>query len=362
MSLNVKPSILQIQPYKQGASEVNGVKATVKLSSNESTLGPSPKAKAAFLDCVNELYRYPDGGQTGLRNAIAKVHQLPAGQIVCGNGSEELILLLIRAYTSAGDEVLMSENGFIMCQIHTMSQGAVPVLAPEQDDRIDVDALLQRVTDKTRMVIIANPNNPTGTYISSAEVERLHAGLRDDILLLLDGAYAEYVYRDDYSAGETLVSAHDNVVMTRTFSKIYGLSALRIGWAYCPQPVMDILQRIRTPFNTNAPALAAAEAAMLDVEYTETVRKHNQKWLDRFQQALPAIGIEMVASVTNFYLMRFPGGGQRDMRGADAALKANGIIPRPTQVGDQQELRITIGNDEENEAVLAVLSDYMRQG
>ena len=359
MSMQVKQSILKIHPYKQGESEVNGVKATIKLSSNESTLGPSPRAKAAFIKAAQELNRYPDGGQTELRKAIAEAYQLPADQIVCGNGSEELIQLLIRAYCSEGDEVLMSENGFVMCKIHSLAQGAVPVFAPEKNDCIDVDALLQRVSSKTRMVIIANPNNPTGTYVTRSEVERLHAGLRDDILLLLDGAYAEYVSREDYTAGSSLVQENDNVVMTRTFSKIYGLSALRIGWAYCPISVIDIVQRIRTPFNTNSPALAAAAAAVLDVDYTETVRRHNQKWLDRFQVALPKIGIDMLESVTNFYLLRFPTNQNRTMQGADAALKSQGIIPRPTQVGDSQELRITIGNDAENEAVLAVLKDYM---
>ena len=205
MSMQVKQSILKIHPYKQGESEVNGVKATIKLSSNESTLGPSPRAKAAFIKAAQELNRYPDGGQTELRKAIAEAYQLPADQIVCGNGSEELIQLLIRAYCSEGDEVLMSENGFVMCKIHSLAQGAVPVFAPEKNDCIDVDALLQRVSSKTRMVIIANPNNPTGTYVTRSEVERLHAGLRDDILLLLDGAYAEYVSREDYTAGSSLV-------------------------------------------------------------------------------------------------------------------------------------------------------------
>ena len=360
MSLRVKQPILQIQPYQQGESEVDGVKAAIKLSSNESSFGPSPKAKKAFLTTLDELHRYPDGAQTELRKAIADVHELPAQQIICGNGSEELIQLLIRAYTSEGDEVLLSENGFVMCQIHSLSQGVMPVIAPEMNHCVNVDAILGRVTDKTRMVIIANPNNPAGTYLPSVEIRRLHAGLTNDILLLLDGAYAEYVCKEDYDPGSLLVSQFDNVVMTRTFSKIYGLAALRIGWAYCPGSVIDILQRIRTPFNTNAPALAAATEAVRDVKYTQKIREHNRKWLVKFARAFSEIGIEMVDSVTNFYLLKFPPNQRWAVHGATDALKSAGIIPRPTQIGDGQDLRITIGTDAENEAVLKVLQEYMK--
>lgn len=288
-----RPGTLRISPYVQGKSVIEGFAAPIKLSSNESSHGPSPKALAAYHQASEVLHRYPDGGQWALREAIAEVHGLDVARIVCGNGSEELLGLLIRAYAGDGDEVLLSENGFVMCSIYALGQGATPVLAPERGHRIDVDALLARVTSRTRIVCIANPNNPTGTYISRGEVLRLHAGLPSEVLLVLDGAYAEFVMESDFDAGADLVPSHANVVMTRTFSKIYGLSGLRIGWAYCPPAVLEVLQRLRTPFNTNAAAF----------------------------------------------------------------LQRRSIIPRP--VGSSNSLRITVGTEDENRAVLQTLRDYM---
>jgi histidinol-phosphate aminotransferase len=361
MSLKVKESILEIQPYVQGKSALDGIQDPIKLSSNESSFGPSPDAKEAYAKNVSILNRYPDGGQVDLREAIAEVYSLPAEQIICGNGSEELLQLLIRAYVCEGEEVLLSENGFLMCRIHSLAQGAKVVIAPEKNYLIDVDALLARVTDKTRLVIIANPNNPTGTYIPISEVRRLHESLPDHVLLVLDGAYAEYVMREDYDSGADLVAAHGNVVMTRTFSKIYGLSALRIGWAYCPPSVIDILQRIRTPFNTNSAALAAATAAVRDVQFTAMVCQHNETWLQRFRAEYPAMGIDIVDSVTNFYLLKFPDDGDKNSKDAAEFLQQRGIIPRPVGAeGDGNYLRITVGSDEENHSVLAAMKDYMQ--
>ena len=356
--LTAVPGVLKLAPYKQGQSTIDGISDPIKLSSNESSHGPSPRAVEAYRAAATQLNRYPDGSQSALRQAIGDTLGLDPQRIICGNGSDELIQLMVRAYVSAGDEALLSENGFVMSNIHCVAQGAELVIAAERDYRVDVDALLSRVTEKTRFCTIANPNNPTGTYISGDELRRLHAGLPEQCLLLIDDAYAEYVDAEDYCDGSALVEQYDNVVMTRTFSKIYGLPSLRIGWAYCPHSVVSVVGRIRTPFNTNGPALAAAAAAIKDVAYTEKIRAHNALWLQRIAAAVQTMGIDVIPSVANFYLLRFADNSGKN--GSDAArfLTSRGIIPRPAG-GSDKFLRITVGLDHENEAVLAALADYM---
>lgn len=354
-----RPGVLKISPYQQGASEVDGIAEPIKLSSNESSLGASPRAIAAYREHAKYLHRYPDGSQTALRNAIAEVYDLPATNIVCGNGSDELIQLITRAFVGDGDEVLLSHNSFLMCRIHALAQGAGVVVAPEKNDRVDVDALLQKVTSRTRLLPLANPNNPTGTYIGISEIERLHAALPDEVILLLDGAYAEYVVAEDFDAGSRLVLENSNVVMTRTFSKIYGLSSLRVGWALLPDNIMDPVQRIRTPFNANGAAMAAATAAVLDVDFTETVREHNFRSLEYLAEGLDQLGLEVLPSVTNFYLVRFPGGCGLTATEAGEQLMAAGIIPRPMGDEHEPELRITVGSDEENTAVINAFANML---
>ena len=356
--LKAVPGVLKLAPYVQGQSTIEGVSKPIKLSSNESSHGPAPAAISAFNDAGHTLNRYPDGSQTLLRNAIAEVHHIDPSRIICGNGSDELIQLMVRAFVGLGDEALLNENGFIMSNIHCIAQGATLVIAPEKNYRVDVDAMLARVTNKTKFCTIANPNNPTGTYISGDELRRLHAGLPEDCLFLIDDAYAEYVMADDYDTGSSLVEEFDNVVMTRTFSKIYGLPSLRIGWAYCPDSVIGIVGRIRTPFNTNGPALAAAEAAIRDTAYIDMIRAHNRAWLDKIDAALSALKIEVVPSVANFYLLRFPDNTGKSGSQAAQYLISRGIIPRPAGNSDSF-LRITVGLDHENEAVLEALTEYM---
>ena len=249
----------------------------------------------------------------------------------------------------------MSENGFLMCRIHALAQGADVVVAPETDHRIDVDALLARVTDKTRLITLANPNNPTGTYVEFGDIRRLHSALPEDVILLLDAAYAEYVVSNDYDAGADLVDANDNVVMTRTFSKIHGLASLRIGWAYLPLSMMDPIQRIRTPFNASGPAMAAAAAAARDIGHVERVREHNARWQKIIFERLIALGLGVLPSVANFYLIFFPSQCGRTAKEAADCLQQAGIIPRPVGDSDDAELRITVGTDDENEAVLAAI-------
>ncbi|MFT5485045.1 MAG: histidinol-phosphate aminotransferase [Halieaceae bacterium] len=360
MSLEPRPGVLRLKPYVQGQSTLQGVGNPIKLSSNESSQGPSPRALAAYLEAAKDLNRYPDGSQLGLREAIAEVHALDPQQILCGNGSDELIQLMVRAYVGGGDEALLSENGFIMSNIHCIAQGAELVIAPEKNYRVDVDALLERVTEKTRFCTIANPNNPTGTYITEQELRRLHAGLPDNCLFLIDDAYAEYVTATDFFDGHALVEEFNNVVVTRTFSKIYGLPALRIGWAHCSKEVFELVQRIRTPFNTNGPALAAATAAVLDHAYTAQVCRENDYWRSELTSKLSLLGMTVIPSQANFYLLKFATDTGKNGTNAASFLQQRGIIPRPTG-GSDQFLRITIGVESENLAVLDALKDYMAQ-
>jgi len=260
-----RPSILDITPYVGGEAKALGFARPIRLASNESALGPSPKAVAAYRALAGEIHRYPEGDAEELREALGRRHGLDPARIVCGAGSDELITLLLRCYAGPGDEVLYSRHGFLMYPINAMAVGATPVAALERDLTTDVDALLAGVTDRTRIVFIANPNNPTGTYLGAQELARLHAGLRPSVLLVIDAAYAEFVNRNDYEPGIALVNRADNVVMLRTFSKIYALAGLRLGWAYCPPAIADVLNRVRSPFNVSSAAQAAGEAAVEDV-------------------------------------------------------------------------------------------------
>ena len=353
-----KPGIMDISPYVGGESAIEGVDRICKLSSNENPLGCSPKARQAYTEAAAELHRYPDGGSTALRKAIGKRHGLDPARIVCGCGSDELIGLLCHAFAGEGDEVLYSAHGFLMYAIYAKSGGATPVAAPETDLTADVDNLLAAVTGRTKVVFLANPNNPTGSYISAAELKRLRDGLREDILLVIDAAYAEYVEANDYSAGLELCDTTANTVMTRTFSKAYGLPALRIGWAYGPTNLIDILNRVRSPFNVNAAALAAGVAAMEDEGFLALSREHNGYWLPWLSQKLEDAGCTVPKSHGNFVLARFPARDGKDAAAvaleADAFLRAKGVIVRRMAgYGLPESLRITVGTGEENEICAA---------
>ena len=351
--------ILDIVPYKGGESKVAGVNRIVKLSSNESPLGPSPKAIAAYRELAERLHRYPDGASTELRRAIGAAHGLDPERIVCGNGSDDLIGLLAQAYAGQGDEVLYSAHGFLMYPISARAQGARPVAAPETDFRADVDQLLARVTERTRILFLANPNNPTGTYLPAAEVARLRAELPEHVLLVIDAAYAEYVANEDYSPGVKLVDAGKNTVMTRTFSKIYGLAALRVGWAYGPEEVVAVLNRIRGAFNVNAAAAAAAVAAVADRAHIETAQRHNARWLPWLTQEVEKLGLKVVPSVGNFILIRFA--SAQAAAKADAALQQRGVILRTMGAyGLPDCLRATVGTEAENRILVEALRDGPR--
>jgi histidinol-phosphate aminotransferase len=359
MTLTVRPGILDIAPYVGGEAGLAGQQKVIRLASNETPLGPSPKAVEAYRKLAGDLHRYPDGGSHKLREAIGRRFGLDPQRIVCGAGSDELISLLMRAYAGPGDEVLYSRHGFLMYPIAAKSVGAVPVAAPERELTADVDALLAAVTAKTRIVFLANPNNPTGSYLPTDEVARLRRGLRDDILLVIDAAYAEYVTRNDYDSGVGLVDEADHTVMIRTFSKIYGLAALRLGWGYCPPTVADVLNRLRGPFNVAAPGQAAGVAALEDAAHTEAARAHNTRWLAWFSDEARKLGLTVAPSVGNFVLVRFPAAPGRDADAAHSFLNARGIIPRKMgSYGLGDSLRITIGLEDDMKAVIAALAAF----
>jgi histidinol-phosphate aminotransferase len=359
-ALGPRQGILDIAPYVPGRSALEGGGPVIKLSSNETPFGPSPHALEAYLGAAAELSRYPDGSARALREAIAELYGLDPARIVCGAGSDELLNLLAAAYLGPGDEAIYSEHGFLVYRIAIRAAGAAPVVAPETALTADVDAIAARVTAATRMVFLANPNNPTGTCLGVDEVRRLRAALPDSVLLVLDAAYAEYVRANDYEAGIELVEATPNTVMTRTFSKIYGLASLRIGWAYCPDAIADALNRIRGPFNVSGPAIAAGIAALQDRAAVARAAEHNELWRGRMAEALTKLGLAVTPSAANFLLLHFPKGDGRSAADADKFLQSRRIILRPVmEYGFPDALRMTIGTEADNRAVLDALEAFM---
>jgi histidinol-phosphate aminotransferase len=360
MPLRPRPHarVLAIDPYVPGKSSAPGLARIFKLSSNETPLGPSPKAIEAFRDYASSLDAYPEGTAQRLREAIGAQNKVDPAHIVCGAGSDELLHLLAAAYLGEGEEGIFTEHGFLVYKIAILAAGGTPVVAKEVDLTADVDSILAKVGPRTRMVFLANPNNPTGTYLPFAEVKRLAASLPPYVLLVLDAAYAEYVTRADYSAGLELVAASENVVMTRTFSKIHGLAGLRIGWCYAPPAICDAINRIRTPFNTSGAAIATGTAALADPAHVEKAIAHNETWRDWLARALANIGIKVTPSVANFLLLHFRDEGEA--RAADEFLTSRGLILRAVGAyGLPHCLRLTIGTEEANRLVAASLKEFM---
>lgn len=354
------PGVLEIEPYVGGRASAPGALKIHKLSSNESPLGPSPLAIAAFAEAALKLNLYPEGSSAVLREAIADTYGLNPERIVCGNGSDELLHLLAQGYCRPGDEVLFSRHGFIVYPIAARAASATPTMVPEPDLVADVDGFISRLTPKTRIVFLANPNNPTGTYLPVSEVRRLHAALSPQTLLVIDAAYAEYVRRNDYESGLELVATSNNVVMTRTLSKVYGLAALRIGWAYCPPEIADVLNRTRGPFNVSVPAQYAGAAAIRDRVFTDAAIAHNSKWLGWLAEQIGAMGLRVTPSVGNFLLVHFPQTAGKTAKDCDSFLMSRGIIVRGVgNYGLPDALRISVGTEESNELVVETLREFM---
>lgn len=355
-----RPGVLEIAPYVGGKASVAGVAHPIKLSSNESALGPSKAALAAFAAAAGRIDIYPEGSARILREAIAEVYGLNPDRIVCGNGSDELIAMLCAAYLSHGDEVVISQYAFSVYEIYTLANGARPVFAPAKNFGADVDAMLAAVTPRTKLVFLANPNNPTGTYLPVSEVKRLHAGLPGHVILVLDAAYAEFVRRNDYEAGIEMVSEFANVAMTRTFSKVYALAGLRIGWSYLPATIADALGRIRAPFNVSIPAQIAGAAAIRDRAHVAASVEHNEIWRDYLLTELRGIGLKVDDSVANFLLIHFPATAGKTAADADAYLGQHGLILRAvTSYGLPDCLRLTVGPADACRKVVDALTAFM---
>jgi histidinol-phosphate aminotransferase len=354
-----REGVLDIAAYVPGDSESSAAKV-FKLSSNETPLGASRRAVEAYRENADKLHLYPDGASAKLRQAIATAHGLNSEQIICGNGSDELLTLLAQTYLSPGDEAIFTEHGFLVYKIAILASGATPIVAPESNATADVDAILEQVTERTRMVFLANPNNPTGTYLPFDEVKRLHSGLPGNVVLVLDAAYAEYVRRNDYESGIELVGQTENVVMTRTFSKIYGLANLRLGWAYGPAGIIDALNRVRGPFNVTGPALAAGTEAIADKAHLQAGVDHNLKWLPWLEARLGELGLKVTPSVGNFLLIHFPDTAGKSAAEADAFLRASGLVLRRVSAyGFPDALRMTVGTEEANRTAIDALTRFL---
>ncbi|MBB96745.1 MAG: histidinol-phosphate transaminase [Rhodobacteraceae bacterium] len=350
-----QPGIMDIALYQGGKSHVDGVANVVKLSSNENPLGPAPAAVEAVRTSVSALTLYPSSDHGALRRAIAEVHGLDADRIICGVGSDEVIAFLCQAYVGPGAEVVHTEHCFGMYRISTLAAGGTPVEVPERERVTDVDAILAACTDATRLVFIANPNNPTGTMISEAEVARLADNLPEQALLVLDGAYVEFIEGFDGHAG--LVDSRRNVVMTRTFSKIYGLGGLRIGWGYGPDHVIDVLNRVRGPFNVSSTALLAAEAAVRDQDWVDHCRVENARWRAWLAEALAELGVPSDTSCTNYILCRFASADEA--KACVDFLQSRGLLVRYTASFNlPAAVRITIGDEAACHRVAAAVKEF----
>lgn len=358
-NIHPRPKVLEISPYQGGESHVAGQGDILKLSSNENPSGPPVSAQQALVETAAGLHRYPSSDHHDLRAAIAETHDLDMERIICGCGSDELIAFLCQAYAGDGDEVIYTEHGFAMFRISALASGATPVEVGETDRTVDVDKILAACSDRTRLVFIANPANPTGTVIAPAEIARLADALPPQVLLVLDGAYAEFM--PDYDGGAGLIATRDNIIMTRTFSKLYGLGGLRVGWAYGPPAVIDILNRVRGPFNLSVPALAAATVAIKDREFAKQTLRENARCREFLAGGMAQLGFPSDPSFANFILVRFQNADQA--QAADAHLRENGIIVR--QMGGYKLphcLRITIPDMAGCERVLTAMRGFMGAG
>ncbi|HWL58227.1 MAG TPA: histidinol-phosphate transaminase [Paracoccus sp. (in: a-proteobacteria)] len=352
-----QPGIMEIALYQGGVAHVAGIENVIKLSSNENPFGPSDKAREAVVRAAHSLHRYPNTDHASLRAAIGEVHGLDPDRIICGVGSDEIIHFLCQAYAGPGTEVLFTEHGFLMYRISAHAAGATPVQVAERDRVTDIDALIEGASARTRLIFIANPNNPTGTMIGLPEIERLARAVPQAIVVV-DAAYAEYV--ENYDGGAELATRLPNVVMTRTFSKIYGLGGLRIGWGYGPREIIDVLNRIRGPFNLSSAALDAAEAAVRDRDHVARCQTENARMRSWLAEALAEKGVPSDTSCANFILARFA--DEATARACDEALKAEGLIVRLVAgYGLPNCLRITVGDEASCRRVAHVIGKFMAE-
>jgi histidinol-phosphate aminotransferase len=355
-----RPEILTVHPYIAGESEVQGANRTVKLSSNEGAFGVPPSAQAAIIGAVTGSYRYPDGGAVGLRAALGTRWGLDPAQIVCGAGSDDLLYQFCLSFGGPGRDIIMSAHGFTIYHIAGTNAGSRVIKVPERNLTADLDAMLAAVSPATRLIFLANPNNPTGSMLPAEEVARFRAALPPEVLLVIDAAYAEYVTHPAYDAGVKLVDASNNTVMTRTFSKIFGLGGMRIGWCYAPLAIVDVLNRVRGPFNVSVAAQAAAIAALTEPEWVEKGYAHNAEYRPKLAAGIEAAGLKVWPSEGNFVLVELETTDAANA--ADAFLRTNGIIVRKVGgYGLPHCLRVTVGTTEEVDLVVDGFTEFMQQ-
>lgn len=353
--IDPQPGIMEIALYQGGQSTLDGHAEVLKLSSNENPYGPSPAALAAIEAATADMHRYPPTDHADLRAAIAEVHGLDPERIICGVGSDEVLQFIAQSFAGPGDEIIYTEHGFSMYPILAHACGATPVKVAERNRVVDVDAILAACTERTRIVFIANPANPTGTMLGHNELIRLAEGLSEGAILVHDGAYTEFV--GGFDGGAALVEARENVVMTRTFSKIYGLGGLRIGWGYGPRAIIDVLNRVRQPFNLSSLQLTVAEAAVRDTGYVAFCQNENARLRQKLAADLAALGVPSDPSSANFILARF--GSAEEAEACDAHLKSQGIIVRKVAgYGLPQCLRITVGDEAGCARVVAAVRSF----
>lgn len=356
-----RPTIAAMVRYNPNLSAPKAGRI-IRLSANEGALGPSPKAMQALAEVGNQIHHYPEEDPRGLAEVIGEAQGLDPERMIFGCGSDELIQALCQAYIDPGDEVIHTEYGFIMYPMSATVAGGVPVSAPDIDYRVSVDAILERVTDRTRIVFLANPNNPTGSYLSRAEVARLHRELPESVLLVIDAAYAEFVSRNDYSDGSELVEAAENVIMLRTFSKLYAMAGLRLGWGYGPRDVINAMHVVKQPFGANRGAVAAAIAAIGDTDFVQRSVSHNETWQPWTKARFEELGLTVLPSVTNFLMVRFPDEPSRNAAAAGEYLSERGILTRGMAgYGAPEFLRLSIGTEEEMRIVVDTVAEFLNQ-
>ena len=356
-----KPGILDIQAYVPGKSKVEGVEHPIKLSSNENILGSSPDARAAFVAAMDTLHLYPDSRASDLREAVAAHFRLEPERLVFGDGTDEVLHLINQVFLEPGDNIVMGQYGFSAYSIGARACQAEVRMVPEPGYNISVEGMLAAVDDRTRLMFITQPANPTGTFMTRDDLHALHAGLPPRVVLVLDGAYAEFATDPRFDDGLELARNQDNVIVTRTFSKLHGLAALRIGWAYCSATIADAIDRIRAPFNTSIAAQKAAVAALADTEFQARSHDLVAQWRPWMTQQLGGIGLDVVPSQANFVLVGFPTAPGRTAGEAEAWLARRGLIVRGVgNYGLPDHLRITIGLEEHNRAVVDALSEFMK--
>lgn len=357
-AITPQPGIMDISLYQGGASHLAGVDNVLKLSSNENPLGPTPAAIDALTSAAAGMHLYPSTDHAALRTAIAEVWNVDADRVICGVGSDEVLQFVTQAFSGPGDEIIHTAHGFSMYPILANMAGATPVSVPERDRVVDVDAILDAVTERTRIVLLTNPGNPTGTRLPDADLVRLADDLPKRVILVIDGAYTEYAI--GYDGGLSLAEARPNVLMTRTFSKIYGLGGLRVGWGYGPRDMIDVMTRIRQPFNLSTVALAASEAAVRDTTWVKDCAALNADQRARLTGALRQLGLACDDSDTNFVLARAASVPEADA--AEAALNADGILVRRVGgYGFPEGLRITVGDADQTGRVISALTRWREE-